>query len=241
MVAPSNMMFNLINRLEKNKFIAAISPKVMFADNRKVIWFGGTKVGNNLKLQKECSNHICKKRDSLEFKGLIETDAVVGCASIMRADYLKKTGLSDPDFFYGEEDIELSHRFKKIGGKLFVDLDQKIYHSVSHTVGTNWAKTIYYNYKYRLVLIKKIGSFFDKLFGYSIFLIKFLFMVFFSFRKKYSSRLIQICYAGIHFIYNKYGNYDRQKYKIIDKYFSKINKQTSIIDVINLINDRNKI
>ena len=66
-------------------------------------------------------------------------------------------------------------------------------------------------------------------------------MVFFSFRKKYSSRLIQICYAGINFIYNKYGNYDRQKYKIIDKYFSKINKQTSIIDVINLINDRNKI
>ena len=64
--------------------------------------------------------------------------AFVGCASIMRSKCLKKTGLSDPDFFYGEEDIELSHRFKKVGGKLAVDLDQKIYHSVSHTVGSNW-------------------------------------------------------------------------------------------------------
>ena len=45
----------------------------------------------------------------------------------------KKAGLSDPDF-YGEEDIELSHRLRKSGGKLLIDLDQKIYHSVSYIV-----------------------------------------------------------------------------------------------------------
>ena len=80
MVAPDKLMFNLIQRLEKNKYIAAISPKVMFANNPKTIWFGGTKIGNNLKLQRECSNHICKKKDSTKFRGLIETDAFVGCA-----------------------------------------------------------------------------------------------------------------------------------------------------------------
>ena len=241
MVVPNNMIFKLVQRLKKNKFIAAISPKVMFANNPKIIWFGGTKIGNNLKLQRECSNHICKKKDSIEFRGLIKTDAIVGCASIMRSEFLKKAGLSDPDFFYGEEDIELSHRFKKIGGKLAIDLDQKIYHSVSHTVGSNWAKTIYYNYKYRLVLIKKIGSASDKFFGYSIFMIKLLIMFFLSFRKKYSSRIIQIFYAGLHFIQNKYGHYDRKKYKSIDKYFIKINKQTSVKDLINFLNGKNKI
>ena len=241
MVVPNNMIFKLVQRLKKNKFIAAISPKVMFANNPKIIWFGGTKIGNNLKLQRECSNHICKKKASIEFRGLIKTDAVVGCASIMRSEFLKKAGLSDPDFFYGEEDIELSHRFKKIGGKLAIDLDQKIYHSVSHTVGSNWAKTIYYNYKYRLVLIKKIGSASDKFFGYSIFMIKLLIMFFLSFRKKYSSRIIQIFYAGLHFIQNKYGHYDRKKYKSIDKYFIKINKQTSVKDLINFLNNKNKI
>ena len=107
MVAPDKLMFNLIQRLEKNKYIAAISPKVMFANNPKTIWFGGTKIGNNLKLQRECSNHICKKKDSIKFRGLIKTDAIVGCASVMRSQFLKKAGLSDPDFFYGEEDIEL--------------------------------------------------------------------------------------------------------------------------------------
>ena len=159
----------------------------------------------------------------------------------MRSKYLKKTGLSDPDFFYGEEDIELSYRFKKIGGKLAVDLDQKIYHSVSYTVDKNWAKTIYYNYKYRLVLIKKIGSVLDKFIGYSIFIIKLLIMTLFSFRKKYSSKIIQIIYAGLHFFKKKYGEYDRKNYDLIDKFFSKINKQTSLKKTLNLLNDKNKI
>ena len=66
-------------------------------------------------------------------------------------------------------------------------------------------------------------------------------MFFLSFRKKYSSRIIQIFYAGLHFIQNKYGHYDRKKYKSIDKYFIKINKQTSVKDLINFLNDKNKI
>ena len=241
MIVPKNLLFHLVQRLKSNKILAAISPKVMFLDNPKTIWFGGTKIGNNLKLQRECSNHICKKRDSSEFKGLIKTDAVVGCASVMRSEFLKKAGLSDPDFFYGEEDIELSQRLKKVGGSLAVDLNQKIYHSVSYTVNNNWAKTIYYNYKYRLVLIKKIGSSSDKIFGYSIFVIKLLLMTCLSFRTKYSSKIIQIFYAGLHFLQKKYGSFDRKNYRSIDNYFSKINKNTSIIYLNILINNEKKI
>ena len=241
MFVPKNLMFHLVQRLKKNELIAAISPKVMFADDPKTIWFGGTKIGYNLKLQRECSNHICKKKDSTKFRGLIKTDAVVGCASMMRSQFLKKAGLSDPDFFYGEEDIELSHRFKNIGGRLAVDLNQKIYHSVSYTVNHNWAKTIYYNYKYRLLLIKKIGSVSDKFFGYSIFMIKLILMIFLSFRKKYSSKVIQIFYAGLHFVQKKYGLFDRTKYKLINRFFSKINKRTSIKDVINFLSNEKKI
>ena len=68
----------------------------MFADKPKIM-FGGTKIGNNLKLQRNAQ--IIFVKDTTKYKGLIETDAVVGCASIMRSKFLKKTGLSDPDFF----------------------------------------------------------------------------------------------------------------------------------------------
>jgi len=234
-IVPKNVIFKLVQRLEKNKIIGAISPKVMFEDNPTIIWFGGTKIGNNLKFQRECSNFLCKKKDSPKFKGLIETDAVVGCASVMRSELLKKTGLSDPDFFYGEEDIELSQRFRKFGAKLFVDLNQKIYHSVSYTVNNNWAKTIYYNYKYRLLLIKKIGTISDKFFGYSIYILKLLIMFLLSFRKKYSSKIVQVCLAGIHFLQKKYGHNDRKKYKLIDTFFKNINKKTSLKNSIKYL------
>lgn len=232
MIVPKNVILNLVQRLENNKIIGAISPKVMFQNNPKIIWFGGTEIGNNLKFQKECSNFLCKKKDSSKFKGLIETDAVVGCASVMRSKLLKKTGLSDPDFFYGEEDIELSQRFRKFGVKLYVDLNQKIYHSVSYTVNNNWAKTIYYNYKYRLLLISKIGTFSDKCFGYSVYILKFIIMFLLSFRKKYSSKIVQVYLAGLHFVQKKYGYSDRKKYKLVDSFFKNINKKTSFKNAI---------
>ena len=52
----------------------------------------------------------------------------------------KKSRIIRSGIFYGEEDIELSHRLKKFKGELKIDLDQKIYHAVSTTVGKNWAK-----------------------------------------------------------------------------------------------------
>ena len=61
------------------------------------------------------------------------------------------------------------------------------------------------------------------------------------FRKKYSSRIIQIFYAGLHFFQKKYGYYDRKKYGLVDNFFSKINKKTSIKDIINNFNHGKKI
>ena len=43
---------------------------------------------------------------------------------------LKKTGLSDPEFFFGPEDMDLSIRLKKYG-KIVVNLDSIIYHEVA--------------------------------------------------------------------------------------------------------------
>ena len=69
---------------------------------------------------------------------MIKTDAIAGCASIMKTERLKKIGLSDPDFFM-ERKI-LNYPIGQLKVKLWVDLDEKVYHHVSGTVGKNWAK-----------------------------------------------------------------------------------------------------
>ena len=78
------------------------------------------------------------------------------------------------------------------------------------TVGRNWAKNIYYNYKYRLLLIKKIGNLSDKFVGYSVSILKFLLSFLFIFNRYYSSRILIRFFAIKHFIQSKYGKYDRK-------------------------------
>ncbi len=242
MMVPKQVMFNLVNRLKKNKSINALSPKIMFFKKPNMVWFRGAEIGNNLKFQRNCASYSPKgHEDKKYFKGLINTDAVAGCASVMRAKRLKQTTLSDPDFFYGEEDTELSIRLKDNAESLKVDLDQKIFHDVSSTVRKNWAKNIYYNYKYRLVLIKKIGSFYDKFFGYSISVVKLLFSFVLIFKTSHSSKILQRFYAIKHFMQKKYGTYDRVNYKKIDKCFSNINKKTNLSYLLKNINKQKKI
>lgn len=241
MVVPELVMHNLIKRMNKNKNIFAISPKIMFYKKPNMVWFRGAEIGNNLKFQKNCASYSAKgHKDNKSYRGLIDTDAIAGCASIMRADKLGETTLSDPDFFYGEEDTELSIRLKSNHKSLKVDLNQKIFHNISSTVGKNWAKNIYYNYKYRLVLIKKIGTFYDKLFGYSIPALKLLISLFLVFKTNHSSKILQRYYALKHFFQKKYGSYDRINYIKIDNFFHDINKKTKINQIINKMNNNHK-
>tara|TARA_B100001175_G_scaffold314704_1_gene324605 strand:+ start:900 stop:1985 length:1086 start_codon:yes stop_codon:yes gene_type:complete len=241
MVVPKFVMYNLVNRMKKNSYINALSPKIMFFHKPKMIWFRGAEIGNNLKFQRNTASYSPKgHNDNKSFKGLINTDAVAGCASIMKSSKLRKTNLSDPDFFYGEEDTELSTRLKDNKDSLKVDLNQKIYHHVSSTVGKNWAKNIYYNYKYRLVLIKKIGTFFDKFFGYSFSIVKLFLSLLLIFKIDYSSKILQRFYALKHFYQKKYGSYDRINYKRIDNFFSDINKKTNFIYLLKKINNNYK-
>ena len=237
MIVPNKTLKNLVNRLERNSLINGISPKIMFLKKPNFIWWRGSEIGNNLKFQKNCASYSASGHlDHKKFKGMIKTDAISGCASIMKTERLKKIGLSDPDFFYGEEDIELSHRLAESKESLWADLDEKIYHYVSGTVGKNWAKNVYYNYKYRLVLIKKIGNFYDKFFGYTFAIIKLFLSLFLIFNKHYSSRFLQRYYAIIHFFQKKYGSYDRINYTKVDNFFSDINKKTNFRYILKKIN-----
>lgn len=240
MIVPNHTIKNLVDRFEVNKLINGISPKIMFVKKPNFIWWRGSEIGNNLKFQRNCASYSPNGHpDENKFKGMIKTDAISGCASIMKTERLKKIGLSDPDFFYGEEDIELSCRLSETKESLWADLDEKIYHHVSGTVGKNWAKNVYYNYKYRLVLIKKIGSIYDKIFGYSFAILKLFLSLFVIFNKHHSSRFLQRYYAIIHFFQKKYGSYDRIHYLKVDKFFSDINKKTGLGYILKKINNIN--
>ena len=210
MIVPKKFFDNILKNFN-NKNILAVSPKIMYTKERNQIWWMGTTIGHNLKIQRHLRNYPYRLIDKKNIKGVIETDAIAGCASIMRTSRIKKVGLSDHDFFYGPEDIEFSRRIYNKKGSLVVDRNLKIYHSVTQSFINLSRRRIYFEYKYRLVLVKKIGSFFDKLFGYSIAILKFIIYCLLFFHPKHKFKIIPVFFAIKHFFENKLGNYDRTK------------------------------
>jgi GT2 family glycosyltransferase len=128
----------------------------------------------------------------------------------MRCSRLKKVGFSDKDFFYGPEDIEFSKRIFTVDGSLIVDRNLKIFHSVTQSFINFNKRRMYFEYKYRLVLIQKIGTLFDKIFGYSVSIIKLILYVFLIFKKRHRIKILPVSRALVHFYQNKLGDFDRK-------------------------------
>ena len=208
MLVPKKFFFNILKNFD-NKIVQGVSPKILYKHNRKLIWWMGTKIGNSLKFQTHMRDYPYGLKDNKKHYGIRRTDAIAGCASVMRCSRLKKVGLSDGDFFYGPEDVEFSRRIFTVDGSLIVDKNVKVYHAVTQSFSYLTKRRVYFEYKYRLVLIKKIGTLFDKIFGYSVSIIKFILYGVLIFNKNHRYKLHPVFLALIHFYQNKLGDFDR--------------------------------
>jgi hypothetical protein len=195
----------ILNTLAQNTESVAASPKIIHGGLKHTIWWCGFKLRWSF-LKFHRLMNLKKKRiiDDKSYSGIIETDAVCGCCSVYKSNILKLSGLGDEEFFFGPEDMELSFRLKKFG-KLIVNLDLKTFHNiVSSSKVSGWLSRSYYEAKGFLILIKKRGSFFDKLIGYSYFLLRIpYFLILLLLRKREKERVYGFCLGCIDFFLNK--------------------------------------
>lgn len=207
-----NFFDDNLNILDKNSEINAMSPKIMYYYEKNFIWWMGCKIGNSLKFQTHMRDYPYNLKDNPKLVGLKETDAVAGCASFMRTSRLRNLNLSDKDFFYGPEDVEFSRRIFSKKNSLIVNLDSKIYHKVTQSFKPHLTyRRIYFEYKYRLLLINKIGSHLDKFLGYSVSIIKYILYCFLFYIPKHRRKIRPVGKAIIDFfILNRLGEYDRK-------------------------------
>ena len=224
-----------VSFLEKNKDYMGINSKVCYLQKKNYIQWVGAKFGYKLIFHR--SVRIFKKTKfdrqisaNLEknWKGLMHTDTLNGPGSLIRSEVFKKIKYSDIDFFFGPEDIELSHRIKKLG-KIVVMLDSKIYHEVAQSSKlTGQTKRSYYEYKSQILLIKKIYN--KPLFYISLlfFIFRLFFQSIFSLfdSKVINKNKINMKYHALKdFFYGRLGkkdlielNYEKNKQSHIKKY-----------------------
>ena len=122
----------LINSLEADKKIMQVSPKIFYNHHKDTIWYAGGKVNLSFGYIKHKG---IRKKDSQIFSIQSKTDYATGCCICMRSNDFDEIGRFDNSFPMYCEDVDLSLRFKDIGGKVYYVPDSKIWHKVSFSVG----------------------------------------------------------------------------------------------------------
>lgn len=150
-----NFLTNLVKEYNRGKYVA-LTPQIRYFDypdllwncGGKLLWFGSKKY---FFPQKPVSD--------LPKKDVMDISFVTGCALLY--DY-KKVGYLSEDFFFGEEDYEISLRMKRKNLKIGCVLNSIIYHKVSRSITASSENTfgkVYVHYLNRFVNIKKYNPY----------------------------------------------------------------------------------
>jgi len=90
--------------------------------------------------------------DHLSFR---EVDHVIGAFMFIRAAILEKSGFFDPDYFLYMEDVDLSFRIKRAGGKIIYNPDISIIHEGGGTTKSIREQSLLYSLQSRMIYCKK--------------------------------------------------------------------------------------
>ena len=121
-----------LDTLESDEKIMQVSPKILYHHQKSTIWYAGGKV--NLPIGYIRHKDI-RKKDISVFSLPSETDYATGCCICMRSNDFNEIGRFDNSFPMYCEDVDLSIRFKKIGGKVYYVPESIIWHKVSFSIG----------------------------------------------------------------------------------------------------------
>jgi|TARA_B110000971_G_scaffold125333_1_gene128262 GT2 family glycosyltransferase len=182
-IVPKNYIANLVKTFVKNKSAVAVSPKVYYYIKKKtkIIWWKELKFTKNyLRFHRTGKGGDRRVLDIGQFKGIITSDSICGCCVMFKTsivkkaikDYPKRKTVLDEDFFFGPEDMEISHRIKRYG-KILVNLDSYAHHKVSQSIFVSGVKpNIYFATIGWLLITKKICNKKDQLITRVFFLLR---------------------------------------------------------------------
>ncbi|MEK6829951.1 MAG: glycosyltransferase family 2 protein [Nanoarchaeota archaeon] len=118
----------LVGQMERHKEVAAVGPKIYYANPDNMIWSAG------------CDYHLSgfKSRHQNEIDSgqadKSEYVSAIDCVMLMRSDILRKEGLLNGEFFTMHEMTGWCLKVSKKGYKILYEPKAKIWHKVSATL-----------------------------------------------------------------------------------------------------------
>ncbi len=117
----------LTNTLVNDSSLGAVQPKIMYNQERDVIWNAGGLFNAFFSLSK---TRGLDEKDKGQYDEPIDVDWITGCCFLVRSSIVKQVGLLDDKFFIYYEDSDWSFKIRNLGYSLRYEPKSKIYHEV---------------------------------------------------------------------------------------------------------------
>ncbi|MEX2008434.1 MAG: glycosyltransferase family 2 protein [Candidatus Spechtbacterales bacterium] len=129
-----NVLNELVKEAEREPDIGMLAPAILFYDQPRLIWFGGTSDRSWRRMDKGFTDTCAYFKKRLT-KDMVAEDVsfITGAAMLIRAADVRKVKGFDERFFLYFEDTDLSLRFRKAGKRLRWVPRARVWHKVSAT------------------------------------------------------------------------------------------------------------
>jgi GT2 family glycosyltransferase len=115
----------MLAAIQSNSRVAAVCPKIYFANSRQMLWYAG----GDFSLWTGLARHRgWKAIDQGQFDRQREITHATGCALLVRCSALHEVGLLDEQFWAYAEDLDWSIRFRKKGYGLVFAPKARLWH-----------------------------------------------------------------------------------------------------------------
>ncbi|MBC8319538.1 MAG: glycosyltransferase family 2 protein [Bacteroidetes bacterium] len=150
---PPNFMEPLIEKLEKNPKIGAVSPKIKFYYQPDTIQYAGFTPINNITMRNTAIGF--RQKDTGQFEQDRETAYAHGAAMMVPIRVVKEVGLMSYIFFLYYEEADWCARISNAGYSMFYVHNSYVLHKESISTGKLSALKIYYQNRNRLVFMRR--------------------------------------------------------------------------------------
>jgi len=152
-IVTKNFLEPLVEKLENNPEIGAVSPKINFFYNPEIIQYAGTLPVNKYTIRTHAIGF--NEKDTGQYNHDRETYCTHGAAMMVPIEVIKKVGMMSYIFFLYYEELDWVERIKKAGYKIFFVHNSLVYHKESKSTGKLSPLKIYYLNRNRILYLRR--------------------------------------------------------------------------------------
>lgn len=143
----------MVQKLESNPEIGAISPKIRFYNEPNLIQYAGYTPMNLVTMRNHAIGY--RQEDNGQYNQSRSTAFAHGAAMMLPISVIREIGMMSEMYFLYYEELDWSYRIRKAGYKIWYQAESMIHHKGSLTTARLGSLKAYYLQRNRLLFVRR--------------------------------------------------------------------------------------